>query len=121
LEKKIKIKNCSYVCTYVDNNRKIGVTVVFFLQALLLYTLPLIFMCVAYYHIVRTLWRRNNIPGSQETTDGAGSGHQRLSNSTAGLANANSASAVSLASTPGGATTPPVSAGSQSRLSILSR
>ena len=36
-----------------------------FLQALLLYTLPLAFMCVAYYHIVKTLWRRNNIPGSQ--------------------------------------------------------
>ena len=91
-----------------------------------MYTLPLIFMCVAYYHIVRTLWRRNNIPGSQETTDGAGSGNgsgiQRISNSNQGLVNANSTSAISLASTPGGgATTPPVSSALQSRLSILSR
>ena len=27
-----------------------------------MYTIPLIFMSVAYYHIVRTLWRRNNLP-----------------------------------------------------------
>ena len=95
-------------------------TVTYF-QALLLYTLPLIFMCVAYYHIVRTLWRRNNIPGSQETTDGNGGGIQRISNSNQGLANANSTSAVSLASTPGGGASTPVSSALQSRLSILSR
>ena len=34
-------------------------------QGILLYTLPLIFMSIAYYHIVKTLWRRNNLPGSQ--------------------------------------------------------
>lgn len=37
-----------------------------FFQALFLYVLPLIFMSVAYYHIVKTLWRRNNMPGGQE-------------------------------------------------------
>ena len=41
-------------------------------QALLLYTLPLIFMSVAYYHIVKTLWRSNTFPG--ETSPGAPSG-----------------------------------------------
>ena len=68
---------------------------------------------------------------TQETTDGAGSSIQQQQHlqqqqqqqrmSSAGLANANSASAISLASTPGGATTPPVSTVSHSRLSILSR
>ena len=37
----------------------------FLLQGILLYTLPLIFMSIAYYFIVKTLWRRNNIPNAQ--------------------------------------------------------
>ncbi len=32
-------------------------------KAVLLYTIPLCFMIVAYCHIVRTLWRRQNVPG----------------------------------------------------------
>ncbi|XP_071745252.1 orexin receptor type 2 isoform X2 [Lepeophtheirus salmonis] len=39
------------------------------LKAVVLYSLPIIFMSIAYYHIVKTLWRRNNMPGSQETSD----------------------------------------------------
>jgi len=37
-------------------------------KGILLYTLPLIFMSIAYYFIVKTLWRRNNIPNAQEAT-----------------------------------------------------
>ena len=33
------------------------------LKALLLYTLPLIFMSIAYFHIVKTLWKRSVLPG----------------------------------------------------------
>ena len=37
------------------------------LKAVLLYTVPLVFMSVAYCQIVRVLWRSDNIPGHTET------------------------------------------------------
>jgi hypocretin (orexin) receptor 2 len=37
------------------------------LKAVLLYTVPLMFMSVAYSQIVRVLWRSDNIPGHTET------------------------------------------------------
>ncbi|XP_049790097.1 orexin receptor type 2-like, partial [Schistocerca nitens] len=37
-------------------------------KSLLLYTLPLLFMSVAYYQIVRVLWRSNTIPGQAQET-----------------------------------------------------
>jgi hypocretin (orexin) receptor 2 len=37
------------------------------MKTVLLYTLPLIFMSVAYCQIVRVLWRSDNIPGHTET------------------------------------------------------
>ncbi len=37
----------------------------FHFQGIVLYTLPLIFMSIAYYFIVKTLWRRSNLPQSQ--------------------------------------------------------
>jgi hypocretin (orexin) receptor 2 len=39
------------------------------MKAVLLYTLPLIFMSVAYCQIVRVLWRSDNIPGHTESTN----------------------------------------------------
>jgi hypothetical protein len=45
------------------------------MQAVLLYTLPLIFMSVAYYHIVKTLWRRNNLHGGQENHESSSQMH----------------------------------------------
>nr|XP_018905595.1 PREDICTED: orexin receptor type 1-like isoform X1 [Bemisia tabaci] len=36
-------------------------------KIVLLYTLPLLFMTVAYYQIIKVLWRSDNIPGHQET------------------------------------------------------
>ncbi|XP_049764398.1 orexin receptor type 2-like [Schistocerca cancellata] len=37
-------------------------------KSLLLYTLPLLFMSVAYYQIVRVLWRSDTIPGQAQET-----------------------------------------------------
>lgn len=37
------------------------------LKILFLYTLPLIFMSITYFQIVRVLWKSDNIPGHQET------------------------------------------------------
>uniref|UniRef100_A0A1B6C133 G-protein coupled receptors family 1 profile domain-containing protein n=1 Tax=Clastoptera arizonana TaxID=38151 RepID=A0A1B6C133_9HEMI len=37
------------------------------LKTLVLYTIPLIFMSVAYWQIVRVLWKSDNIPGHAET------------------------------------------------------
>jgi hypothetical protein len=37
------------------------------LKAVLLYTVPLVFMSVAYCQIVMVLWRSDNIPGHTET------------------------------------------------------
>jgi hypocretin (orexin) receptor 2 len=42
------------------------------LKAVLLYTVPLIFMSVAYCQIVRVLWRSDNIPGHTETRNSYG-------------------------------------------------
>jgi hypothetical protein len=44
------------------------------MKAVLLYTLPLIFMSVAYCQIVRVLWRSDNIPGHTETMNYYGTG-----------------------------------------------
>lgn len=43
----------------------LGAQVMLSFQAVLLYTIPLIFMSVAYYFIFNTLWRRHNVPGSE--------------------------------------------------------
>ena len=43
----------------------VSVTFLFLFQGVLLYTLPLIFMSIGYYFIVKTLWRRNNVPNAQ--------------------------------------------------------
>ena len=39
---------------------------VLLIKAVLLYTIPLVFMSIAYFHIVRTLWKRNNMPGTAQ-------------------------------------------------------
>lgn len=36
-------------------------------KTIVLYILPLLFMSVAYYQIVRVLWKSDNIPGHTET------------------------------------------------------
>lgn len=55
-------------------NEEFDVTFII-MKAILLYSLPLSFMSVAYYYICKTLWRRNNIPGTQETPTEGHSGH----------------------------------------------
>ncbi|KAJ9574924.1 hypothetical protein L9F63_007890, partial [Diploptera punctata] len=37
------------------------------MKTVLLYTVPLVFMSIAYTQIVRVLWRSDNIPGHTET------------------------------------------------------
>ncbi|GBP78611.1 hypothetical protein EVAR_65039_1 [Eumeta japonica] len=37
------------------------------IKLLFIYTIPLFFMTVAYYQIVKVLWRSNNVPGQAET------------------------------------------------------
>lgn len=65
-------------------NRELRVDTIYFMQCtqswgrdseliflifkiLFLYTLPLVFMTVTYWQIVRVLWKSDNIPGHQET------------------------------------------------------
>ncbi|XP_047120330.1 orexin receptor type 2-like [Schistocerca piceifrons] len=52
-------------------------------KSLLLYTLPLLFMSVAYYQIVRVLWRSDTIPGHGSSRSGALSSSANGHNSTA--------------------------------------
>jgi len=57
-------------------------------KGIVLYTLPLIFMSIGYYFIVKTLWRRNNIP-HMDTTDTTSSAQLQLQSTTSSAGSGN--------------------------------
>ena len=74
-----------------------NISVDFFLQALVLYTLPLLLMLVAYYYICKTLWKTDNQIGGCKSTaaqESLSPAPQLASNKTSGATQKGSTSAL---------------------------